>query len=142
MNPTYHKYIELVYVRGRRSNKLMFDNSWLVAENLRVTLSNGDVITIPEGFETDLSSIPEFLWGIFKPFGDFLLAPLVHDWMYRTKYKADELGAKAARKFADDEMYYISTLTNDKHWHNRLDNWLRWKAVRAFGGISYNKKKK
>lgn len=133
------KSVKLEYIRGRRSNRLLFDNSWVLLEDLKVTLSNGETITVPKGFETDLSSIPEILWGVLKPFGDFIVAPIVHDWMYRTDYKADELGYRKAQKFADDEMYYLSKLTNGKKWHNRLDNWLRWKGVRLFGGNTYKK---
>jgi hypothetical protein len=139
MTPEKHTYIELAYVLGKRSNKQMFDNSWMLLENLRVTLSTGDTIVVPSGFRTDLSSIPEFMWGLMKPYGDFILAPIVHDCMYRTNYKADELGEKAARKFADDEMYWISSQVNKKHWYNRLDNWLRWKGCRIFGAKTYKK---
>jgi hypothetical protein len=139
MRPEKITRIKLVYVRGRRSDKLMFDNSWELLEHLIVELSTGETIAIPKGFQTDLSSIPEILWGGLKPFGDFIIAPIVHDWMYRTKYKAEKLGESKARKFADDEMLWISNQTNNSKWHNKLDNWIRHKAVRAFGWISYKK---
>lgn len=43
-----------------------------------------------------------------KPFGDFLIAPLVHDWMYRTKYKEKQLGTTGARLYADKVMLQLS----------------------------------
>ena len=139
MKPESHIYIELAYIMCKRSKKQLFDNSWMLLEDLRVTLSNDEIVIIPSGFRTDLSSIPEFMWGVMKPFGDFVLGAIVHDWMYQTKFKLDELGAKEARKFADKEMFLISSRTNNKHWYNRLDNWLRWKGCRIFGANTYKK---
>ena len=139
MKPNEIESIKLEYVRGRRTDKMLFDNSWRLIEPLPVHLSNGDVIVIPKGFETDFSSIPEFMWSIMKPFGDFLLAPIVHDWMYRNDYKVDEIGWYKARLFADKEMLYISKQTNSKKWHNRLDNNVRYFFVRIFGGLNYKK---
>ena len=94
-------------------------------------------IVIEKGFKTDLSSIPEVWWSVQKPFGDFILAPIVHDWMYRTKYRKEELGTYGARLHADKMMLYISKKTNSMKWHNKLDNHARYWAVRAFGWITY-----
>ena len=139
MKPKEFKSIPLNYLVGERTNKQFFDNSWEVAKNLSVTLSNGDIVVIPKGFKTDLSSMPEFLWGILKPFGDFLLAPIVHDYLYRNDYKVNELGWYKARLFADREMLYISRITNSRKCHNRLDNNVRYFLARVFGGITYKK---
>lgn len=139
MKPKEFKEIKLKYLTGKRTKSQMFDNSWEVNENLSVTLSNGDIIVIPKGFKTDFSSVPEFLWGILKPFGDFILAPIVHDYLYRNDYKVKTLGWYKARLFADREMLYISRITNSRKWHNRLDNNVRYLFVRLFGGFNYRK---
>jgi len=131
--------IKFRFVLGNRSGRMLFDNSWELLEDLTVHLSNGEVITVPKGFMTDFSSTPEFLWGILKPYGDFILAPIVHDWMYRNDYKVNELGWSKARLFADKEMLYISKETNKKHWYERLDNNVRYFLVRVFGWMNYNK---
>jgi len=137
MKPESIHKIPLVYVRGRRTNKQIGDFSWELGKNISITLSNGDIIVIPKGFQTDFSSVPEFTWSITKPFGDFLLAPIVHDWMYRTQYRKEELGTYGARLFADKEMLSISKLTNTKKWHNKLDNNVRYFGVRLFGWYTY-----
>jgi len=137
MKPEHIKTIPLNYVLGRRSAKQIGDFSWELAVNLSVTLSNGDLIVMPKGFKTDLSSIPEFWWGVQKPFGDFILAPIVHDWMYRTNYKKESLGYYDARLMADKEMLYISKATNGSKWHNKLDNIIRFIGVRLFGRYTY-----
>lgn len=139
MKPQEIKEFKLKYIRGFRTGKFLFDNSWELLEDIKVELSSGETVTIPKGFKTDFSSIPEFLWGIMKPFGDFLLAPIVHDWMYRNDYKVEILGWKKARKLADKEMLYISMKTNNKHWYQKLDNNVRYFFVRIFGGLNYKK---
>lgn len=40
----------------------------------------GKVIVVPTGFESDGASVPQFLWGIYPPFGKYLEAAVVHDW--------------------------------------------------------------
>ena len=71
---------------------------WELHQEIRHVLHNKEEIIIYRGFPTDLSSVPKFLWGVLPPYGDFLLASLVHDYLY-TKNKS------RGRKFADKEMY-------------------------------------
>lgn len=96
-------------------------------EGIDYVLSNHEQIHIPVGFETDLRSVPPFLWGICPPFGNFLLGAIVHDYLYVTK-------DKRGRKFADMEMLRISNKLNK----NKLDNYTRYFAVRIFGGLYWN----
>lgn len=99
---------------------------WKLVTPLTCQLSNGDTVTIPAGFITDLSSVPPFLWGVFRPFGDFLLAALIHDFLYIEK--------PFSREFADKEMLYWSNAVNG----NKIDNYIRYFAVRAFGWTWWN----
>ena len=107
--------IKLKFIKGKK---------WEVEEPIVVKLSNEYFITIPKGFRTDLSSVPKILWGIFPPFGNFLLASIVHDYLYVIKYKSN-------RAFCDKEMLIISNKLNK----NKIDNYLRYWAVRLFGWI-------
>lgn len=109
---------------------------YVLLETLNIRLTNGDFITIEEGFVWDLSSVPRFLWGIFPPDGDFELAALIHDYLYRNKIKS--------RKFADVEMFTWSkavagTLNRDS-WAD-VDNWIRYAMVRILGWIVWIKRK-
>ena len=103
---------------------------WQVAEPISVDLSDGNTITIPKGMVTDLASVPRFLWGIFPPANDALIAYLVHDYLYIYDYRQVELGDKVARRFADTEMYRLATLHNP---HGFIDNYIRFFFVRLFG---------
>lgn len=58
---------------------------WKVAKGFKYYIgseNSNQWIDIPEGFETDLASVPRFLWGIFSPF-DFrwLKAAIIHDFL-------------------------------------------------------------
>jgi hypothetical protein len=109
--------------------KPLKNKKWELIKDFSYTLSNDDTITIPKGFKTDLSSVPKILWSLFPPFGNFLLAALVHDYLYVTKYKNN-------RAFADREMLYISNALNS----NKLDNYLRYYTVVLFGWIYWDDK--
>lgn len=112
------------YVYSEKSPKY-----WSLISDIQVQLSNGDIITIPQGFKWDLSSSPKFLWGIVPPFGDFLFAALVHDYIYIEKTHSKE--------FADKEMLFWSNIIND----NKLDNKVRYYAVKWFGKTVWRKGK-
>jgi hypothetical protein len=110
---------------------------WQLVEPLRFNLMTGEVVTVPAGMVTDLSSVPRFLWGAFPPYNDALGAYILHDWMYITDYRQDELGDRLGRKMADNEMLRQAQLLNPQGW---LDNWLRWLAVRMFGWYLYRRR--
>lgn len=102
---------------------------WLT-EPLTVILSTGQTITIPEGFSTDFASVPKFLWGIFPPIGDHNLADVIHDYLYTTNL--------VSRHHADAEFYYWLGQLRPLG-RSRLDNWLRYTAVRVFGRGAYRR---
>lgn len=93
-----------------------------------ICLSNDKVIHIPSGFEWDGSSTPRFLWPILPPDGDFEIAALIHDYLYRIKPDWSN------QKFADYEMYKWSKVVNKA----LIDNHTRFLGVRIFGWIVYN----
>ncbi|MCX6217620.1 DUF1353 domain-containing protein [Spirosoma sp.] len=50
---------------------------------IRVELNDGRWVTVPEGFVTDLFSVPPWLHTLFKPYDNRLnLASIVHDYLY------------------------------------------------------------
>lgn len=119
---------------------LRSERYWKVTKPIEVELSNGKKITIEEGFNTDLSSVPVFLWSIFPPFGDFLLASIIHDHLYVNRAHG------MSRAEADREMFLWSTAINgDMNYDNifqyirkKVDNKLRYWAVRLFGWSYWN----
>lgn len=114
--------INLRYVYSYKSTRF-----WALTEDIHIKLSNGQYIVIPKNFETDLSTVPKWVWSIVRPFGDFLLAAIVHDYLYHVKI--------LTRKQTDREMLFWSELINT----NRLDNYLRYYVVRALGWLVWQK---
>lgn len=94
---------------------------WKLHRSIQIKLSNGDVITIPKGFVYDQSSSPRWTWSLMPPFGNFLLAALIHDYIYIHKTHSKD--------FADKEMFIWSELLNDA----KTDNKLRYWFVKHFG---------
>jgi hypothetical protein len=115
-------FIQLSYVYSYASKKY-----WRLCNDVTVMLSNGSVITIPKGFYTDLSSVPKLLWSIERPYGDFVFGSIVHDYLYHIKIYN--------RKFCDNEMLYWSKVINTQKFINKIDNYIRYGAVRFFGWI-------
>lgn len=58
--------------------------TWMLRSTLVFESALGTQITVPEGFVTDLASIPRVFWNILPPFGAYSAAAVVHDWCYRT----------------------------------------------------------
>jgi hypothetical protein len=56
---------------------------WIVTEPIsyRVGKTNYEVI-VPAGFVTDFASTPRSVWSIFPPFGKYMMAATVHDFLY------------------------------------------------------------
>lgn len=120
-------YINLVYLRKKQ---------WYLGEDMEIVLSDGRTILIPKGFETDLSSIPSWLWGLFKPFDEGLLGDLIHDYLWVNK--AEEIkhfgSIVKARKWSDEErLRWRKKLAKEF----KIKNWVTHKALRIFGNGVY-----
>jgi hypothetical protein len=68
---------------------------WIVWQDIefRVELNDKSTMTIlvPRGFVTDLASTPPELWSIYPPFGKYLSASILHDYLYwRQSCRRDE----------------------------------------------------
>jgi len=93
---------------------------WLVEESFTVTWRDG-VWTIPQGFESDLASIPRIFQGLIPKVGKHIQPAITHDWFYVnggiTKAEADDM-------FLDGMEY-----TKVSWWKRRL----MYRAVRVGG---------
>jgi hypothetical protein len=84
-------------------------------------------IAVPVGFELDLASVPRVFWPLIAPFELSIVAPLVHDFLYRS-------GGKTAtrtymRAEADALFRRIMTAESVPKWRATL----AYVAVRLFG---------
>lgn len=88
---------------------------------------NDQKFIVPEGFETDLASIPRLFWSIVPPYNTSLIAPaIVHDWLYsrHTKIKRLEcdkifyflLVKNGMSKFLAGIMYFCVRIFGSSHF--------------------------
>jgi hypothetical protein len=111
---------------------------------LEIQLSNGMNITIPEGFEWDLSTVPRFAWGFLAPDGDFELAYLIHDYLWVNKEEMaihfEYYDMNFNQKFTDDEMLKWAKVTNGtkKISIRNIDNYTRYYGVSFFGWLVWD----
>jgi hypothetical protein len=115
-NDTPRLGTHLIYRKGKYKE----NRNWVLAKPLRFRLSTGELVIVPKYFDTDLSSSPKSLWGYFPPYGDFIDASILHDYLVRD--------GKRERGFCAREMLYRSMNDNP----NKFDNWVRFIAVRVY----------
>lgn len=112
---------------------------FIVTQDIFVTLSDGYELLIEEGFKTDLMSIPQWGWSIFKPFDKAIIGDLIHDKLWVDKQKQFEyfgFNIYKARKFADDERNkWRKLIAPEKRIKNFITHWV----IRLVGSLFYSK---
>lgn len=101
---------------------------WTVRGDL-IYKSTDREIVVPDGFRTDLASIPRFVWDIFPP-TSIPRPSVLHDYLYTTQ--------KFPRLWADDFLYEAMVATGVGY----TKRWLIYHNVRWFGGASWHKQEK
>jgi len=82
-------------------------------------------ITVPEGFLTDLASVPRFLWSLVPPHSpDYAAAAVLHDYLYEwnngmfTKVVADGIFYEAMRVLGVPKWRAIIMYLAVRLWNN------------------------
>lgn len=104
------------------------DYEWVLLEDLYFTV---DAIPyrIEKGFQTDLASIPKWLWSVVSPIRYDLIVPsLIHDFFYATPHNM-------RRKDIDSIFYWCLK----EQGSSKLNAYVYYAAVRLFGWKSFNK---
>jgi hypothetical protein len=64
-------------------------SQWVLREDMVFELTSDNDITatirVPKGFVTDLASTPRRVWALYPPFGKYLSAAILHDYLYWTQ---------------------------------------------------------
>ena len=100
---------------------------------LVVEVDYDTTITVPEGFETDFSSIPAFARS-FIDWSRVDIAGVVHDFLYWCPQEG------FSRKRADDVWRRIAAAGASRA--NSLQQWLGWAGLRMIGWRAYRKARK
>lgn len=103
------------------------NNNWRLAEDLLVDINEPRIrLYIPEGFITDLASVPRVIWAVVPPYGLHTRAAVVHDWLYRSKIQITR---------AEADNVFLELMQQDKVDPTLAK--LMYRAVRMFGSASY-----
>lgn len=131
-------YLSLIYIIGCATfHHVKFLNQaciipfkgydYKTCKPLRVTIDDNKYI-VPKDFETDLASIPRFLWPFFAPQYSRYVAPaILHDYLYRCNNNV-------TRQFADEVLYSALIMQNVSPF-TAVKFYL---GVRLFGGSHFN----
>lgn len=126
-------FIPLAYLPNSKSER-----TFVLTQQITVTLTNGRELIIPKGFKTDLASVPSWLWSVFKPIDKAFIADLIHDYLWVNKLPEIALhkGSYNARKFADNErLQWRIALAPKKKFKNYITHYV----IRLFGGFYYSR---
>lgn len=84
-------------------------------------------IVVPVGFQTDLASIPRFLWSILPPIGRYDRPAVIHDFLYFVGI--------TTREMADD----ILREAMESVKVGRFTKWTVYEGVKVGGGRPWNR---
>ncbi len=125
--------IPLMYLCNGKSER-----RFVTAEKISVELSDGSVLIIEKGFETDLSSVPGWLWSFCRPLDRGMIGDLIHDKLWSEKQfelERFDWSIYATRKFADDERHRWRKKLVPHKW---LKNAITHRVIRWVGGFFYS----
>ena len=98
--------------------------AWRVMDDIEVEVG-GVTYTVPVDFITDLASVPRPLWSLFPPFGDHIVAAIVHDYLYSTHMVDKDV--------ADRVFLSLMVIDGTRIWRA----YIMYRAVDWFGSGSY-----
>lgn len=105
--------------------KIITDEYFQLTEPFYVRIDD-EIILVPTGFFTDLSSVPRMVIVYLLAGGKGKREAVLHDFLYtQTKY---------TREFADEVLYEALKLNENVGF---ITAWLMYKAVRIFGKRYY-----
>lgn len=101
-------------------------NQWELVEPLVYIRGDHSAIVIPEGFQTDLASIPQIFQNVFPVNGPYSPPAILHDYLYTvqrtTRAQADAIFLEAM------ESCGVAWLTRRAiHLAVRLGGWRAWR---------------
>ncbi|HVI42771.1 MAG TPA: DUF1353 domain-containing protein [Anaerovoracaceae bacterium] len=99
------------------------NHQWKLEKEFVVNTDAAGLITVPEGFVCDLTSIPRFLWWESLP-SDYAEAAVPHDWAYK---------GNLDRPTADKVYREVAIAIGMPAWRANL----RYVVLRWFGGSHY-----
>lgn len=95
---------------------------WTLVRQLRYA-GREQQFAVPPNFKTDGASVPRVMWHLLPPFGRYLKAAVIHDYLYVTR--------PVSRKDADGIFRRIMREAGV----SKPKRYIMWAAVRVFGWV-------
>lgn len=95
---------------------------------------NGNIYTVPAGYETDYASIPRALSWIYPKDGPYRKAAIVHDWLITDLLPTDQINSNEVDRIFRQAMSDVGNIP-------KIRQWLMWCGVRL-GAIGNKKRRK
>lgn len=137
--PRFSGKLVLVLLDGKDRPSIRSGRSlWGVQREIKYQVGHDptEIITVPAGFVTDLTSVPRLVWSFYPPDGPWVKAAVIHDFLYYTKGTGEWHGrvgisrpAPYTRKEADDILKEGMADRGIGSWEQGVI----WTAVRAGG---------
>jgi hypothetical protein len=90
---------------GEIEVKYFGQRSWGLTEPFGYETNDGEIITVPSGFEFDFASVPRLFWIAIHPTGDLARASVIHDYLYVShQINGREIGRTEANDIFLDAM--------------------------------------
>lgn len=110
--------------------------TWRLVHDFR-TMDGDHELYIPAPFDFDLASVPRPLWSLLASHELGILAPLVHDWLYRSGGNPTHGAISPPRTYSRrdaDRLFLTHMAASGVGWLRRNT---AYTAVRLFGGSSW-----
>ena len=101
---------------------------WILLTPYSAVWDDGKV-DVPQGFQTDLSSIPRIARSIIPQIGDHNGPSVIHDWCYRNHWE---------NRSTSDSLFLEGMKVKGVNWLRRN---IIYAAVRTGGWVTWNKRK-
>jgi|APMI01.1.fsa_nt_gi hypothetical protein len=88
------------------------------------------LVEVPEGFVTDLASIPRVFWQVLRPEGRYAYAAVVHDYLYWTQSRPKEEADQILNFALEDSKV------------NHVERWAIYQAVDKLGQKAWEDNKR
>lgn len=116
-----------------------YPRHWIISEDMEITLSDGSLILVPEGFIWDGASIPKWLWWLFSPMDEGAIADVIHDFLWADKeeeFARWDYNIYKCRLYADNERNeWRKRLAPKRYIKNAVTHFF----IRKIGGFFYSK---
>lgn len=117
------------------------NKTWILLSDCKYTTDDGWELLAPKDYETDLASVPRFLWAFISSFELGLPGPLFHDLLYRCggNLPDGQLNPltdprhRFNRKSADDIFNELMEKAQVSWWKRNA----AYQAVRKFAGFAW-----